>query len=197
MGFTKYGSILLAIMLFAGCASAPPPPPAPPKKYCADGREFPKWVFMGGAAIPEDAGKVFYGKGEASNIKNHSLLATTADNRAIAEIAKTFKVNVQSLMRDYMASTSAADKESSEQHVENVQKTVVNESLSGVMISDRCEDETKGIFYSLAKLDVNAFTGAIEKHKELGKKMRDYVKANAESAFEKLEKETEKTAPKE
>ncbi|MBI3794379.1 MAG: hypothetical protein HY280_06580 [Nitrospinae bacterium] len=192
MTFLKSISVLALVALFAGCASAPPPP-APPKKYCADGREVPKWTLMGAAAFPGDMGKVFYGRGEASNISNHSLLATTADNRAIAEVAKTFRVGVQSLMRDYMASTSAADKESSEQHVENVQKTVVNESLSGVIIADRCEYEAKGIFYSLARLDTNAFTSAIEKHKELGEKMKEYVKANAEKAFEKLDAEV---APK-
>jgi hypothetical protein len=189
MKLTKSLAVLGVALLFAACASHPH---AAPKQYCSDGRDVPEWTMKGAAAFPGDYGKVFYGRGEASNIGNHSLLATTADNRALADLAKTFRVGVQALMRDYAASTSAADQEGSEQHVEAVQKTVVNETLSGVQISDRCEIRDTGVFYSLARLDVNAFTTAIDKHKELGQKMKEYVKANAEKAFGELDKEIEK-----
>jgi hypothetical protein len=189
MNITKSVLALALFMMMVGCASHPP---AAPKQYCSDGRDVPEWAMKGAASFPGDAGKIFYGRGEASNIGNHSLLATTADNRAIADLAKTMRVGVQALMRDYMASTSAADQESSEQHVENVQKTVVNETLSGVQIIDRCEVQGNGVFYSLAKLDVNAFTTAIDKHKELSQKMKEYVRANAEKAFGELDKEINK-----
>jgi hypothetical protein len=181
--------LLLVGIFISACASAP----TITKAYCSDGREVPEWAIKGAGAFPGDAGKIFYGRGESSNIGNHSLLATTADNRALGDLAKTFRVGVQALMRDYMASTSASDQEGSEQHVENVQKTVVNESLSGVQITDRCDVGAKGVFYSLAKLDVNAFTTAIDKHKELSQKMKEYVRANAEKAFGELDREIEKS----
>lgn len=173
----------------SACASAPPPPP---KSYCSDGRELPLWTAQGAMAFPADLGKVFYGTGMSNNISNPALLRESADNRAISDLAKQFEVYSSSLMNDYMASTSAADKASEEQHVETVKKTVVKQTLNGVMIADRCQDKQTGVFYSLARLDVATFKNAIDKKAELTGKMKEYVRANAEKLLEKLEKEEAK-----
>lgn len=185
----KFLCVVLAGILFSACASAPP---APPKSYCSDGRELPLWIAMEAMAFPADLGKVFYGSGMASNISNPALLRETADNRAIAALAKQFEVYTSSLMNDYMASTSAAEKASEEQHVETVKKTVVKQTLHGVMIADRCQDRQTGVFYSLARLDMAAFKDAITKKAELTGKMKEYVRVNAEKMLEKLEKEEAK-----
>lgn len=181
-------AMLLGVFV-AACASAPPPPP---KAYCTDGREVPSWTVRGGMAFPGDIGKVFYGVGMTSNISNPALLRESADNRSIGELAKQFEVYVSSLMNDYMASTSAADKASEEQHVETVKKTVVKQTLNGVMIADRCQDRATGMFYSLSRLDVDKFKDAIAKKAELTNSMKEYVRANAEKMAEKLEKEEAK-----
>ncbi|MBI5638427.1 MAG: hypothetical protein HZA03_10700 [Nitrospinae bacterium] len=143
-------------------------------------------------AFPADLGKVFYGTGMASNIGNPALLREASDNRAISELAKTFEVYSSSLMNDYMAHTSAAEKASEEQHVETVKKTVTKQTLNGVMIADRCQDRQSGVFYSLARLDMANFKDAIAKKAELTGKMKEYVRANAEKMLEKLEKEEAK-----
>jgi hypothetical protein len=135
---------------------------------------------------------VFYGVGMASNIGNPALLRETADNRGINELAKQFEVYTASLMNDYMASTSAADKAADEQHVEIVKKTVVKQTLNGIMIVDRCQDHDTGMFYSLARLDMDKFKDAIERKAELGARMREYVRNNADKMAEKLEKEEAK-----
>jgi hypothetical protein len=61
--------------------------------------EYPEWVNKGSGAFGGEK-RVFYGVGSASGIRNHALARTTADNRARAEISKTFQV--------YSASTSRA-----------------------------------------------------------------------------------------
>ncbi|MBI5638209.1 MAG: hypothetical protein HZA03_09595 [Nitrospinae bacterium] len=189
MKFMKAVTVMGLVALLASCASAPPPPP---KSYCTDGRELPAWTMQGAMAFPADIGKVFYGVGMASNISNPSLLRETADNRSISEMAKQFEVYTASLMNDYMASTSAADKASEEQHVEVVKKTVVKQTLNGVMIADRCQDRASGMFYSLSRLDMDKFKDAIAKKAELTDKMKEYVRANADKMLEKLEKEEAK-----
>jgi len=159
------------------------------------GIDYPEWVLKGSGAFGGEAGRVFYGVGSVSGIKNHALARTTADNRARAEIAKTFEVYSASLMKDYMASTTAGDMSaaSEEQHVEQAIKTFSAQTLSGVQIVDHWY-HPDGTVYALAQLDLKSFTDNIDKMKELNAQVRDYVRKNAEKAHMDLEKEEEKHA---
>jgi hypothetical protein len=172
----------------SGCVTRP----KASAQYCTDGREAPEWTTRGAAAFPGDAGKVFYGRGEASLVHNHSLLRELAENRARAELAKMLNAGVKALMTDYVASTPASDQEGSERQAEGARKTVVNESLLVATMIDSCDVVEKGIYFSLARLDADAFTTVLDKDKELDRKMREYIRANARRAFENPEKEVEK-----
>ena len=158
------------------------------------GIEYPDWVMKGSGAFGGEAGKVFYGLGSVSGIKNHALARTAADNRARAEIAKTFEVYSASLMKDYMASTTAGDMSASseEQHVEQAIKTFSAQTLSGVQIVDHWYHPTDGTVFALARLDLDAFVDSLDKMKELNSKVRDYVRKNAEKAHMDLENEEAK-----
>lgn len=172
--------VTVGIFLIAGCASAPP-------KKVSRG---PDWVWKGSGAFDSDKGKVFYGVGVASGIKNKALLRSTADNRGRAEVAKILETYVAVLSKDYMASTTAGDMSASseEQHVETALKTFSKTTLHGAMIVDRWIDPEDGTFYSLCELDLHAFKDALDKHKELDSKVRDYVRENAEKMHGELEK---------
>ena len=158
------------------------------------GIEYPDWVMKGSGAFGGEAGKVFYGLGSVSGIKNHALARTAADNRARAEIAKTFEVYSASLMKDYMASTTAGDMSASseEQHVEQAIKTFSAQTLSGVQIVDHWYHPTDGTVFALARLDLDAFVDSLDKMKELNSKVRDYVRKNAEKVHMDLENEEAK-----
>lgn len=159
------------------------------------GIDYPEWVMKGSGAFGGDKDKrVFYGVGLASGIKNQSLARTTADNRARAEVSKIFEVYSASLMKDYSASTTAGDmsKSSEEQHVEQAIKTFSASTLSGVQIVDHWFHPQDGTVYSLAQLDLAAFTDNLGKMKELNAQVRDYVRQNAERVHMDLEKEEEK-----
>jgi hypothetical protein len=157
------------------------------------GIEYPEWVMKGSGAFGGEAGRVFYGVGSVTGIKNHALARTTADNRARAEIAKIFEVYSASLMKDYMASTTAGDMSASseEQHVEQAIKTFSAATLSGVQVVDHWF-HPDGTVYALAQLDLENFTNNLEKMKELNDKVRDYVRKNAERVHMDLGKEEEK-----
>lgn len=164
---------------------------APPQ---LQGIQYPDWVTKGSGAFGGEEGQVFYGVGLSAGVNNPALSVSTADNRARNEIAKIFRVYSASLMKDYMSSTTAGDfsASSEEQYVEQAIKTFTAETLSGVQIVDHWYHPDGKTVYALARLDLNAFTDALDRMKELDAEVRDYVKKNAEKVHMDLEKEEEK-----
>jgi len=182
----KLVCVLMAvgILSFVGCAG--PQKPAAPAS--------PAWVNKGSGAFDVDKGKVFYGVGIASGIRNRALLRSTADNRARAEIAKILETYVAVLAKDYMASTTAGDMKASseEQHVEQALKTFSKTTLHGARIIDHWRDPADGSLFSLCELDLFAFKNALDDYKELDAKVRDHVRQNAEKMHKQLEEMEQK-----
>jgi hypothetical protein len=169
--------MVTATMMLAACSSTP------------------KWVEKGAGSMMKD-GKAFYGVGGVSGMKNEPLAKETADNRARADLAKYMDTYTAYLMRDYAASTTAGDftKSSEEQNIERALKTYVSANLSGVVVVDRWEKEEKTgkTIYSLAKMDLETFKEQVGQMKELNAQARDFVRKNAEKAFERLQQEEDK-----
>ncbi len=92
--FTSLAGTGLAIALLVGLTACGGPP---------------KWVQQGSGAFNEKDSKAFYGVGSVVGVRNEPLAWDTAENRARAEIAKTFETYTGYLMRDYAASTTAGD----------------------------------------------------------------------------------------
>ena len=175
--------VAMGILFFMGCAAQQVAPPA-----------GPAWVNKGSGAFDVDKGKVFYGVGVASGIKNRALLRSTADNRARAEIAKILETYVAVLAKDYMASTTAGDMKASseEQHVEQALKTFSKTTLHGARIIDHWRDPADGSLFSLCELDLFAFKETLKDYKELDAKVRDHVRENAEKMHKQLEEMEQK-----
>lgn len=173
----KLIGLMMVTLLLAACSSTP------------------KWVEKGPGYLMKD-GKAFYGVGGAGGIRNEPLERETADNRARADLAKYMDTYTAYLMRDYAASTTAGDftKTSEEQNVERALKTFVSVNLSGVVIVDRWEKEDKGgkTIYALAKMDLETFKDQVGRMKELNEAARDFVRKNAEQAFDRLQQEEDK-----
>lgn len=180
--FVLFITLSMGILLVAGCATSPKPSADPASLG-------PAWVMKGSGAFDVEKGKVFYGVGIASGIRNKALLRQTAENRARAEIAKTMETYVATLAKDYMASTTAGDmsKSSEEQHVETALKTFSKTTLHGAAIVDRWMDPSDGSLYALCELDLFSFKEALDKHKELDKQVQDYVRENAEKLHGEME----------
>jgi hypothetical protein len=156
----------------------------------------PKWVSKGGGYMSEKDQKAFYGVGAVTGVRNEPLAKETADNRARADLAKYVDTYTAYLMRDYAASTTAGDftKSSEEQNVERAVKTFVSAHLSGVQVVDRWEkDEKSGkVTYALAKMDLASFKESVSQKKELNATARDFVRKNAERAFDRLQQEEDR-----
>ena len=175
--------VATGIVFFVGCAS---------QEAIAPGG--PAWVNKGSGAFDVEKGKVFYGVGVASGIRNRALQISTADNRAWAEIAKILETYVAVLAKDHMASTTAGDMKASseEQHVEQALKTFSKATLHGARIIDHWRDPADGSLFSLCELDLFAFKDTLNEYKELDAKVRDYVRENAEKLHGQLEEMEQK-----
>lgn len=156
----------------------------------------PTWVTKGSAAFHDEDAKGFYGVGSVVGIRNDPLAWEAAENRSRAELAKQFQTYTAYLMRDYAASTSAADFSATteEQHVERAVKTFVSVTLNGVHPVDRYKDEDNDSYYVLTKLSLDDMQATLEQAQELDSQVREYVRKNAERLFEELEEEEKKRA---
>ena len=156
----------------------------------------PKWVNEGSGVMNKDDSKSIYGVGSVIGVKNEPLAWETAENRARAELAKTFRTYTAYLMQDYAASTSAGDftKSTEEQNVERAIKTFSAVTLNGVRPIDRYKDEDSSTYYVLTKLSFKEMKEALAQAQELDAEVREFVRKNAERTFEKLEKEEAKRA---
>jgi hypothetical protein len=101
---------------------------------------------------------------------------------------------VTNLSKGYMASVTAGDmsKSSEEQMVSNTMKNFTKFTLAGSVPVDHWVDKENNIVYSLVKLDMASVNQTLSDSKELNAKVRDYVKANAEKAFDELAAEEAK-----
>ena len=152
----------------------------------------PKWVKTG--SYKPDEAKAFYSMGEVMGIRNEPLAWDAAENRARAQMVKILSTYTAYLMRDYAASTAGAGltKTAEEQHVEVATKTFAAATLNGVRAVDRYKDEKKGIYYVVVKMELDDVKDMLTQSTELNSQMRDYVRKNADRAFERLEKEEQK-----
>jgi hypothetical protein len=185
--FSRIAVVAVAGAFLLSCAGAKPSP-----------KERPDWVVKGSRAFKRDGNQAIYGVGAVTGVKNEPLARTTAQNRARAEITKIFETYTASLMKDYAASTTggaAVNQESptiEEQHIEQAIKTFSAATLSGVEIVDQWKDPSDASLYALARLDMDQFKNNLDKMKELSADVRDFVRKNAEKAFDDLSEEEEK-----
>jgi len=188
---TSYRISRIALILAAGLAAG----------ACSGGKKSPiannapEWVNKGSGAMKDKDGKqVFYGVGITQGVRNRALSVASADDRGRAELAKVMNSYVTTLTKDYMASITAGDmsKSSEEQMISSTMKNFAKFTLHGSVPVDHWKDPADGTLFALVKLDMAAVQQSLNESKELDSKVRDYVKANAEKAFDELSAEEAK-----
>lgn len=154
----------------------------------------PEWVTKGSGAFKDGGEGAIYGVGISAGIKNRALQYTYAGDAGRDQIAKVLDSYVTSLTKSYMASTTGGDmsKSSEEQHVSQTFKNFARATLHGARAIDHWKDPSDGTLFALVKLDMASVKKTLEESKELDAKMRDFVRANAEKAFDDLAAEEAK-----
>ncbi len=174
-GLVGVGCLVTGLLL-AGCGGAP------------------DWVQEGSGVMNKDDSKSIYGVGTVEQVPLESVAWEIAENRARAEVAKSFETYTAYLMRDYVATTSATEASgvSAEQDVQRAIKTFTAITLNGVRQIERYKDEDKNMYYVLAKLSFKDMQEALSEAKELDKEVKNFVKKNGERIFDRLEQEEAK-----
>ena len=170
------GGCLLVGLLLSGCGGAP------------------DWVQEGSGVMNRDDSKAIYGVGTVEKVPLESIAWEIAENRARAEVAKSFETYTAYLMRDYVATTAATESSgvSAEQDVQRAIKTFTAVTLNGVRQIERYKDEDKNMYYVLAKLSFKDMKEALSQANELDKEVKNFVKKNGERIFDRLEQEEAK-----
>jgi hypothetical protein len=189
--FSTYALALVAVVALGACAGHN-------KGSVSTNNGAPDWTTRGSGSFKDEGGKsAIYGVGIVDNVRSISLAVETGDDRARAAIAKIMNTVVTALGKSYEGSTSAGDpsKISEEQMVTQTSKAFAEFTLHGATpvnhYVDR-SDPAHPIYYSLVKLDLGSIQGALDESKELDGKVKEYVKANAEKAFDELNAEQSK-----
>lgn len=171
------GLVILSLAAFPACSS---------KHKLVPGA--PDWVNEGSGAFDDEGTKVFHGVGGVSGVSSQTLAVQTADQRARADIGKQLDTYVANLYRDYQTSTGASTGKHvyEEQHIEQSLKTMTEVSVKGARIVDHWKDPETNTIYALARLDLDGVKATMEQMKEMNPTLRNYVRSNADRAFEEI-----------
>jgi len=152
----------------------------------------PEWVSKGSGAFSDGGIRAFYGVGIVQHVRDRALAVETADTRARAAVAKSLESYISALTKSYQAHTSAGspDQASEEQNITSTMKSLTDMSLPGVVMINHWFDPSDKTMYALARLDMVRFKATLDQAKQLNTQVRDFVRANADKAFDELKAET-------
>lgn len=182
----------LLVVAAAGCASTPEPPGNLVRDELAGA---PDWVKKGcGNAWDDEDDRRICGVGSMGGTRNAGLARTGATARARTEIARTLQVQVESMLKDYQATTTGGQDFGSaaadDQHVTDVSRQITDMTLSGTEMVDSWISDS-GTFYALVALDAERFKDAVSRMENLSEGVRRAVIQRADQAFEDLDRQLE------
>lgn len=150
----------------------------------------PDWV-LGGASSKDK----ICGVGSAAGTRNPSLARTAAIGRGRTAISRTLETQVNSMLKDYQATTTGGENfgnaANDEQHIVDVSKQITQNTISGAEQNKTWIADT-GTLYVLVCVDVEKFKDSVNKMSQLNEAVREAVVERADKAFEELDKETSK-----
>jgi len=145
--------------------------------------EAPDWYLN-----PPKSKNVLYGTGASQKMQSLEFAKKIADDNARQAIASTIQTSVQSMIRQYMQQSGTMEQARALQFAESVSKSVVDVTLTGVVISKR--DVRAGMCFSLAEISKDSINNAmISAARDAA---AQYSELKAKEAFDALEKEIKK-----
>jgi hypothetical protein len=193
-------SPLFALAL-AACGGNPPPhaAPAPAMVGNAIADEFnsaPTWVRQSCKSYWGDKKSRVCAVGSMGGSRNVGLLRSGATGRARTEIARSMQTKVASLLKDYQRTVTGGENfgkaASDEQLVQDTSKQLTDMTLSGTEQIDSWMSAS-GTMYVLVALNTETFGDSLNKMQNLDQKTVEYVKRNADKAFDDLQGELDKS----
>ena len=165
-----------------------------------DVKSAPEWVTKKGKAFSGEK-RTFYGVGNAAGIINPALMRRTTEANARRDLAQTLEVYQGALLKVYEGQVTAGmmDKKFNEQDVRDSFKQLTDKTLLGTEVIEYWENPQRNEAYALARLDMErfveiakAYQGAVANSRELDARVRDFVRHNADRAYDDLSQELSK-----
>jgi LPP20 lipoprotein len=182
----KLLSITLLCLIAAtiwGCASSGPKDPGSIVEEELKGA--PDWVLEGRG---DDDDRI-YGLGSVAGTRNVALARTSAQGRGRTEIARSLQLKVESMLKDYQATTTGGEyfgkHAADEQHIEDVSRQITDLTLNGTRQENYWVSDP-GTLYVLMSLDIESFRETINSMGELDEEIRSAVNERADEAFREL-----------
>lgn len=158
----------------------------------------PSWVTKVCSVYWKDKskskGKVC-GVGSTGGTRNIGMARSAAVGRGRTEIARSLKVKVKSMLKDYQATVTGGENfgkaAADEQYVVDASKQITDTTLSGSEMVDSWISNS-GTYYALVVLDLEKFKSLIKEMQQLDEGVRKYIEEKAEAAFDELEEEIDK-----
>lgn len=163
------GAIVASLSL-AGCATTPT------KSTSFDGT--PEWA---NGEVP-----IGCGMGVAKHLGNKSLTRNSAVNMARDELARTLSTKMEGMMKQYADQGESGGTEYSEQKNTQVVRSVVDQTLSGTGVKKTALVDKD--YYALVCMDLAGFKGLVDGMNGMNAKMKQALKARAESEFADLDR---------
>ena len=180
-------AVCLSVCVFGCKKTETKPTPGTSLGVPTSNVDYPDWVLNPAQDSSKDQ-NALYGVGFVSGVSNRALAFSAAENRAVAKIQRTFQVYIEGMMEDYMQSTVAGEMTSSEeQNIINTQRTIIDGSISGVIVTNRWVDPSENTVYVQVKLDYETFEAYLDKMNVINEKVKIYVQNNAKKAFDDLD----------
>ena len=141
--------------------------------------DAPSWYLN----LPQDKDKIF-GAGASEKTASMELGKKVADTNAQQTLAASIEVQVQGMVRTFLQQSGTMDEARALQFSEAVGKSVVNVTLTGVVISKR--DMRGGKVFSLAEISKESINSAISSAARDA--AANYSEMKAKSALDALDK---------
>ena len=147
----------------------------------------PQWIDTPGQYFKGQ--KVVYGVGSASNIPEVGMRRDAASADAALKLAQAFRVRVKGVFKKYSEFLAKGGQGGMEQVIQNVQKNIVNEDLSGIPVVEHFFDTSENTGYALVIMDSDSFMKQLEKMRDLSTAQKQALRGRAKEAWEGLEED--------
>lgn len=155
----------------------------------------PAWVVKGCVNYYGNRKDVLCGVGGVSGTRNIPLAREAAVARGRTEVARSLQVVVESMLKDYQATSTGGEAfgqaANDEQMIENVARQITDISINGTRM-DEIWVSPNGTLYALVSVDLEGFKGAVQKMSQLDEGVRRAVEQRAEHAFQELDAKLQK-----
>jgi hypothetical protein len=187
--------IVFLVLGVTACSKKIPAPKPMEEVYNNEFKGAPDWITKSCSTYcKENKMAAICGVGSIGGSRNVSLMRIAATARARTDLARTFQVKVEAMLKDYQATTTGGEEfgksAADEQHFVSVTRQITDMTLSGTEVSGIWLSPN-GTFYALATMDVEKFKAAISQMNNLSESVRKAVIERADEAFDELDLEIE------